>query len=348
MVQQRRWISCLALVLLQPAGAQEPAGSAHAEEAAIRTIVEQYQRAARNSDAAGVKAVMLPGAKGVSPGGTVASDLALLRSATLKTRSNLLRRIMVLGPTVAVASGVWRSFESPPPFDTGTFQYTLLRGEGGWKIAYSHGAFLPGPAEHRIAATDPDPPAGGGQDGWITLFDGKNLDAWVSAAVGTDMREAWRIEDGALVAVPGLARSGLLTRQLFRFFELQFEWLAAPGSNSGVKYRIIAFDRLGGRSAEPLGAEYQIADDDGDEGARVDPLQRSGALYSAIPVERSVALPLGQWNQSRILVTLDSIEHWLNGTKTAAYKPDIPFASAIALQHHMTQVRFRNIRIRPR
>jgi hypothetical protein len=60
------------------------------------------------------------------------------------------------------------------------------------------------------------------------------------------------MEDGALVAVPESARSGLLTRQLFRFFELQFEWLAAPGSNSGVKYRVIAFDRLGGRSADTV------------------------------------------------------------------------------------------------
>jgi hypothetical protein len=258
---------------------------------------------------------------------------------------------VVLGPQVAVATGVWRSFESPAPFDVGTFQYTLVRSDAGWRIAFSQGAFLPGPAEHRIAAINPDPPASSGPDGWITLFDGKNLDGWVSAAVGTDVGESWRIDDGALVALPGAVesgRSGLITRRLFRFFELQFEWLAAPGSNSGVKYRLLGFDRLGGRSAEPFGAEYQIADDDGDAGARVDARQRSGALYSAIPVERSAALPIGQWNQSRIVVAAEHVEHWLNGTKTAEYKPDIPFASAIALQHHTTQVRFRNIRIRPR
>jgi hypothetical protein len=258
---------------------------------------------------------------------------------------------MVLSPTVAVATGVWRSFESPSPFDVGTFQYTLVRGDAGWRFAYAQGAFLPGPAEHRIAALDPDPPTDAGPDGWITLFGGKNLDAWVSAAAGADIHHSWQIEDGAVLAVPGAVeggRWGLLTRRLFRFYELRFEWLAAPGSNSGVKYRLLGFDRLGGRSAEPLGAEYQVADDDGDAGARVDPRQRSGALYSAIPVERSAALPLGQWNQSRILVTPEHVEHWLNGTKTAVYKVDIPFASAIALQHHGTQVRFRNIRILPR
>jgi hypothetical protein len=36
-----------------------------------------------------------------------------------------------------------------------------------------------------------------------------------------------------------------------------------------------------------------------------------------------------------------------NGAMTARYETDIPFASAIALQHHTTEVRFRNIRIRP-
>jgi hypothetical protein len=39
-----------------------------------------------------------------------------------KVRSTLLRRIEVLSPTVAAATGVWRSFDSPAPFDTGTFQ----------------------------------------------------------------------------------------------------------------------------------------------------------------------------------------------------------------------------------
>ena len=60
-----------------------------------------------------------------------------------------------------------------------------------------------------------------------------------------------------------------------------------------------------------------------------------------------MAKPGGQWNESRIVVSADGVKHWLNGTLAASYATDIPFASAIVLQHHTTEVRFRNIRIRP-
>lgn len=70
--------------------------------------------------------------------------------------------------------------------------------------------------------------------------------------------------------------------------------------------------------------EYQIADDDGDAGARVDPRQRSGALYGVTPVEKSLARPVGEWNDARILVTKERIEHWLNGARTAVYPVDVP------------------------
>ncbi len=103
--------------------------------------------------------------------------------------------------------------------------------------------------------------------------------------------------------MPKGTRSGLLTRRRYLSYELRFEWAAATESNSGVKYRLLTFDRLGGRSAEPLGPEYQIADDNGDPGAKVDARQRSGALYSVIPVEKPAAKPLGEWNERRIVVT---------------------------------------------
>ncbi|MBI4908413.1 MAG: DUF1080 domain-containing protein [Acidobacteria bacterium] len=227
----RHWFPKLGLVLIlrQPVPAQEAPGPPDPEEGAIRLVVEQYHRAVRNADVAGVKAVIIPGSRGTSPGGTGAGALTLLRSATpWKGRTTLLRRIAVLSSTVAAVTGVWRSFDAPAPFDTGTFQYTLLHGDGGWKITYAHEAFLPGPAERRIAAIEPDPQAGTDANGWITLFDGKNLEAWVSAAVGSEVGSSWRIDDGSVMPIPKGARAGLLTRDLYRFFELRFEWLAAP------------------------------------------------------------------------------------------------------------------------
>jgi hypothetical protein len=338
-----RWFALFPLVL-----SLHSQDSANPEEEAIRHIVDRYHQALRKDDAAGVRALVSPGAKSTSPGGTGGGELEARRfPERWKNRTTLTRRIDVVSHGLAVVTGVWRSFDVASPFHIGTFHYTLVRGDAGWKVAYTYEAFLPDPANRRISAMEPDPAPGADEAGWISLFDGTNLDAWVSGGVSSEIRSSWRVENGSLMPIPKGVRAGLLTRGLYRYFELRFEWAGAAGSNSGIKYRLLGFDFLNGRSAEPMGAEYQIADDDGDPGAKADPRQRSGALYATIPVERSVAARLGEWNQGRILVTPDHVEHWLNGTMTARYEVDIPFASAILLQHHTTEVRFRNIRIRP-
>lgn len=66
------------------------------------------------------------------------------------------------------------------------------------------------------------------------LFDGKSLKGW--SAVGAD---AWRVDGGAIQSVRGAAlREDLISDQSFTNFEMTFEWKVAPGSNSGVKYKI--------------------------------------------------------------------------------------------------------------
>jgi hypothetical protein len=89
-----------------------------------------------------------------------------------------------------------------------------------------------------------------------------------------------------------------------------------------------------------------MADDAGDPGARIDHKQKSGALYGVVAVTKPSARPAGEWNDSRLVVAQDHAEHWLNGVMTARYPIDVPFDSPILLQHHASEVRFRNIRIR--
>ena len=319
--------------------AQKSASSTPEEE--IRRVATEYINGVRLGDRAKVEAVATHKARNTSPGGIAQIALGV-PLPSWKRRSNLIRRVEVLGPNTGVVIGVWRDFDAAPPFDTGTFHYTLTREQGFWKIAYSHESFLPAP---RNVSSVPDGTPERGPDGWETLFDGRTMNSWLSTDWGEESQPSWRINDGCLVAIAGGPRASLITRRQYLFFELHFEWLAVAKTNSGVKYRLFGFDRIGRRSREAMGFEYQIADDEGDPGARIDPKQKSGALYSVTPVERSAAKPLGEWNEARIIVTAAQVEHWLNGTLTARYATDIPFASAIALQHHTTEVRFRNISI---
>ncbi len=311
----------------------------------IRGTVERYMDAVRRGDNALAETVSTSGRRRVSPGGTVGFDLRE-QLLSWKHRSNMIRQVEILSPNTGVAIGVWKDFDAKPPFDTGTFHYTLIR-EGTWKVSYIHESFLPAPQAVSTLVPPHKTDGVAGADGWEPLFNGRSLDGWFGTSVGQELGRSWRVEDGRLVSVADGPRSSLVTARQYLFFDLRFEWSAGPKANSGVKYRLLGFDRISNDSREALGFEYQIADDQGDPGARIDPKQRSGALYSVTAVERSSAKPLGQWNESRIVVTADRVEHWLNGLLTARIATDLPFASSIVLQHHTTEVRFRNVRIRP-
>src|ERR1700761_3098431 len=67
--------------------------------------------------------------------------------------------------------------------------------------------------------------------------------------------------------------------------------------------------------------EYQLVDDL----RHPDPLQHgpitaTGSLYSLIPPNDTKKLnPAGEFNESRIIVHGNHVEHWLNGTKIVSY-----------------------------
>lgn len=217
------------------------------------------------------------------------------------------------------------------------------------------------------------------KDGWKLLFDGKTLDGWRTYASGSPPGQGWSVEDGCVKNAKGNGRPGagggdILTTALFTDFDLLFEWRISPAGNSGVKYFVL--DRKGsagaklyagddGRSA--VGHEYQLLDDERHPDAKNGPIRQAGSLYSLIPPNSSKKLkPVGEFNQSRILVQGKHVEHWLNGAKIVEYElespelaqaianskfKDVPhfgskFPTPILLQDHGEEVWFRNVKIR--
>ena len=202
---------------------------------------------------------------------------------------------------------------------------------------------------------------------WHALFDGKTSNGWVEVTGKPFPTHSWTIEDGclkSLVRTDGF--QDIRTVEKFRSFELEFEWKLLKDGNSGVKYLIQNVDEWTnkeGRQARARGLEYQLVDRNSPDAK--DPTRYTGALYSVLaPEEAKLDWKIGSFNQSRIVVNSDHVEHWLNGVQVlgfalgepnvqAALRKMLPKGSSelqtetwISLQNHSSETWFRNIRIR--
>jgi hypothetical protein len=238
--------------------------------------------------------------------------------------------------------------------------------------------------------------------GWRLLFDGRSMRGWEDPARESPPGHAWVVEDGCLKAVarPRI-REDLLSTESFGDFELLFEWRISPRGNSGVKYRIQDRALLVRNRPSPAGSkfedmvnyelthrrgnrskigpddeieeylvafEYQVIDPAVASDARSGP----GSLYDLAGEPHQAARPVGEFNQGRIVLKGNHVEHWVNGVRVV----DVDLGSAavlgrlarrwgqgspvyellarqerrrspIALQHHNDEAWFRNIKLRP-
>jgi hypothetical protein len=158
--------------------------------------------------------------------------------------------------------------------------------------------------------------------GWRLLFDGKTTKGWRGFKKPGFPHDRWVVKDRSLQHLASGAGDShgtgdIVTVDRFGDFDLRFEWRIAPGGNSGVKY-LVTEERAG-----PIAHEYQVLDDERHPDAAVGPHRQAAAFYDVLaPAADKPSRPAGEWNQGRILVKGDHVEHWLNGRKVLEYELD--------------------------
>ena len=194
---------------------------------------------------------------------------------------------------------------------------------------------------------------------WTVLFDGEEVNG-LRGYKQAGLPDSWRIIDGTLKTIPGHGVD-LITEDVYTNFELELEWKVPVGGNSGIFY----FATEEGDYIWQSAPEMQVLDDathtDGNA-----TLTSAGSLYGLIAASASMVKPVGEFNQARIKVQDNHVEHWLNGTKVVDYiyqsdhmkgliakskfKTMSLFAMApegqIGLQGDHGEIWYRNIRIR--
>jgi len=175
-----------------------------------------------------------------------------------------------------------------------------------------------------------------GQAGWITLFDGKNLDNWNKIGDAN-----WTLADGVVTADKG--SDFLVSKNSYGDFELRAEFWVDEDANSGIFIRCTDPDKVTGANAY----EVNIFD------KRPDPSYGTGAIVNVAKVD-PMPKAGGKWNVYDITAKGPEFTVMLNGQKTVDGAKDAKFANGrIALQYGEGAVKgkgvvkFRKVEIRP-
>jgi hypothetical protein len=195
---------------------------------------------------------------------------------------------------------------------------------------------------------------------WTQLFNGKDLSGWHSFKKTVPPAKGWVVEEGALKHAKKAGGGDLVSEGEYDNFDLRWEWKVASGANSGLKYFVLETRR------SAIGHEYQLIDDDKHPDALRGPKWQTASFYDVLPPANKHVKPVGEWNESRVLVQGNHVEHWLNGQKVLSYElgsAEVKAAVAqskfksvegfgervkghILLQDHGDEIAFRAIRIK--
>ncbi len=192
---------------------------------------------------------------------------------------------------------------------------------------------------------------GGGEEGFVHLFDGKPLDGWILKGASGP---GYLVEDGKIVCPPG-GGGNLLTEREFDDFVLRFEFRLFEGSNNGLGIRA----PLDSRDVAYDGIELQIIDNEADRYKNIQPWQKHGSLYHVFPAKTGYLKEVGQWNEQEVTALGTRIKVVLNGMTILDVDTEDVTDPEILQKHpglkrrsghigflgHNEPVEFRNIRI---
>lgn len=168
-------------------------------------------------------------------------------------------------------------------------------------------------------------------DGWTSLFNGKNLDGWVQR----NGQAEYRIENGAIVgvSVADEPNSFLCTQNNYDNFILELEVKVDPPLNSGIQFRSLSDKSY--RNGRVHGYQCEIDPSHRAWSGGIYDEARSGWLYNLVrnPKGQS-AFSQGEWNKYRIEAIGDTIRTWINGVMCANLVNNMTGSGFIALQVH--------------
>lgn len=182
----------------------------------------------------------------------------------------------------------------------------------------------------------------GEEEGWISLFNGENLDGWKAS----EKASSFSVRDGMICVEDGrshLYYVGPVKDHNFKNFELKLDVMTKPGSNSGVYFHT-EFQPTGWPAK---GFECQVNQ------THPDP-KKTGSLYNIKNVMNTSPVKDDEWWTYHIIVKGMQVTLKVNDKVVTEYTfpadaPRKPTSGTFCLQAHdpKSKVYYKNIRVKP-
>ena len=169
------------------------------------------------------------------------------------------------------------------------------------------------------------------RDGFVGVFNGKNVDGWIPEAGRPGQ---WTVEDGKLVCTGG--RGWLRTAWPFDDFVFRCEWrIMEPGGNGGLYFRATG----GAGQTQPTRMHQLQIHDAPDCGSLL-----QGGL--SVEPSRQVRKPVGQWNTYELRCEGPRVAVIFNGEPVSETNESKLSGGYLGLEAEGARIEFRNLRIK--
>jgi len=167
-----------------------------------------------------------------------------------------------------------------------------------------------------------------GQDGFVTLFDGKSLDGFTQTGEAN-----WRVEDGAIVADKGKG-GHLISKESYKDVHVRIEFWSDEKANSGIFMRC-APDKIGAKTCY----EFNIFD------TRPDQTYGTGSIVYIAEVN-PMPKAAGKWNTMEAIAKGRQLTLIFNGQKTVDVKNGLWEEGHFTLQYGGGALKFRKVEVK--
>ncbi len=167
-------------------------------------------------------------------------------------------------------------------------------------------------------------PAGEKNDGWIKLFNGKDLSGWSvylnPKTKDADPAKTFSVKDG-IIACTGKPFGYLITNKEYENYVLKLQWRwdpdsTKPGRNSGVFVHVVGKNKIWPKAVEAQlmadhAGDFWLVDD---FKLQVDPKRQDpNVKRHYYRMKDHVEKPIGEWNQYEITCKAGTVRLVING-----------------------------------